>query len=98
MSLRPTGNGIRLLGLPVGTLLHIGGGVVVEVTGLRNPCARIAAFQPGLLKKVVGRDEARNPVRKSGIVSVVTKGGEVRPGDPIRVELPDGPHRPPDRV
>ncbi|MEV5434971.1 MOSC domain-containing protein [Streptomyces sp. NPDC052682] len=89
---------IDLLGLPVGTLLHLGDEAVVEVTGLRNPCVQIEAFQEGLLKKVVGRDESGAVVRKAGIMSVVKVGGVVRPGDAIEVELPDGPHRPLDRV
>jgi MOSC domain-containing protein YiiM len=70
----------------------------VEVTGLRNPCHQIDDFQHGLLKQVVGRDQAGNLVRRAGIMGVVAKGGEVRPGDPIRVEPPPGPHRPLDRV
>ncbi|WP_459754847.1 MOSC domain-containing protein [Streptomyces sennicomposti] len=93
-----TTSGIDLLGLPVGTLLHIGDEAVVEVTGLRNPCLQIDNFQDGLLKKVVGRDEAGNVVRKAGIMSVVQVGGMVRPGDTVTVELPDEPHRPLDRV
>ncbi|MEU8363244.1 MOSC domain-containing protein [Nonomuraea sp. NPDC048882] len=93
-----TTQGIDLLGLPVGTLLLIGGEAVVEVTGLRNPCLQIDGFGKGLLKEVVGRDEAGNLVRKAGIMSVVRTGGVVRPGDLIEVRLPDGPHRPLDRV
>ncbi|GHE54043.1 MOSC domain-containing protein [Streptomyces spiralis] len=93
-----TTRGIDLLGLPVGTLLHIGDEAVLEVTGLRNPCAQIDGFQGGLLKQVVGRDAAGNVVRKAGIMSVVREGGVVRPGDAIEAELPEGPHRPLDRV
>lgn len=93
-----TTSGVDLLGLPVGTVLRIGDDAVVEVTGLRNPCLQIDGFQDGLLKQVVGRDEAGNIVRKAGIMSVVREGGVVRPGDVIKVELPDGPHRPLDRV
>ncbi|GAA4216697.1 MOSC domain-containing protein [Actinocatenispora rupis] len=93
-----TTRGIDLLGLPVGTLLRLGDAAVVEVTGLRNPCRQIDTFQNGLLKRVVGRDEAGNIVRKAGIMSIVRHGGVVRPGDAIAVELPDGPHRPLDRV
>jgi len=92
-----TTRGIDLLGLPVGTLLRIGD-AVLEVTGLRNPCVQIDNFQDGLLKRVVGRDEAGNLVRKAGIMSIVKEGGEIRPGDVIKVELPSGPHRPLDRV
>jgi MOSC domain-containing protein YiiM len=28
------------------------------------------------------------------VMGVVIAGGDVRPGDPVRVELPDGPHHP----
>ncbi|MFF3929319.1 MOSC domain-containing protein [Streptomyces hirsutus] len=93
-----TTRGIDLLGLPVGTLLRIGDDAVLEVTGLRNPCLQIDNFQDGLLKQVVGRDEAGNLVRKAGIMSIVKEGGAVRPGDAIRAEPPGGPHRPLDRV
>jgi len=93
-----TTSGIDLLSLPVGTLLRIGDEAIVEVTGLRNPCLQIDNFQDGLLKKVVGRDEGGNIVRKAGIMSVVQVGGVVHPGDTITVELPDEPHRPLDRV
>ncbi|MFI6804867.1 MOSC domain-containing protein [Streptomyces luteogriseus] len=93
-----TTRGIDLLALPTGTLLRIGDGAVLEVTGLRNPCLQIDLFQDGLLKQVVGRDEAGNIVRKAGIMSVVREGGVVRPGDTIAVELPSEPHRPLERV
>ncbi|WNI20651.1 MOSC domain-containing protein [Streptomyces sp. ITFR-16] len=93
-----TTRGIDLLALPAGTLLHLGDEAVVEVTGLRNPCLQIDAFQEGLLKQVVGRDERGTVVRRAGIMSVVTAGGVVRPGDPVRVELPAEPHRPLERV
>lgn len=93
-----TTTGVDLLALPTGTLLHLGDEAVVEVTGLRNPCRQIDHFQGGLLKQVVGRDEAGDIVRKAGIMSVVLVGGVVRPGDPVKVELPAGPHRPLERV
>ncbi|GAA0666479.1 MOSC domain-containing protein [Streptomyces thermocarboxydovorans] len=93
-----TTRGIDLLALPTGTLLHIGAEAVVEVTGLRNPCVQIDAFQEGLLKQVVGRDADGNLVRKAGIMSVVRQGGVVRPGDTIKVKLPAEPHRPLERV
>ncbi|MFH8836929.1 MOSC domain-containing protein [Streptomyces sp. NPDC017868] len=93
-----TTRGIDLLALPTGTLLRLGAEAVVEVTGLRNPCAQIDDFRHGLLKQVVGRDENGEIVRKAGIMGVVLTGGEVRPGDPVRAELPTGPHRPLERV
>ncbi|MGW2180257.1 MOSC domain-containing protein [Streptomyces sp. NPDC001732] len=93
-----TTRGIDLLALPVGALLRLGDEAVVEITGLRNPCLQIDNFRDGLLKHVVGRDESGLIVRKAGIMGVVTAGGVVRPGDPIEVELPAGPHRPLERV
>ena len=83
---------IDLLALPVGTRLHLGATAVVEVTGLRNPCAQIDGFQPGLLAAVLGRDAEGNVVRKTGVMGVVREGGEIRAGDAIRVEVPAAPH------
>lgn len=90
--------GIDLLGLPTGTLIHIGAEAVVEVTGLRNPCAQIDNFQNGLLKQVARRDDGGSIVRKAGIMGIVQTGGEVRPGDQIKAVLPEPPHRPLERV
>ncbi|MEV4458021.1 MOSC domain-containing protein [Microbispora sp. NPDC049633] len=89
-----TTRGVDLLALSTGTRLHLGETAIVEVTGLRNPCLQIDGFRDGLLKAVLNRDEEGNLVRKAGIMGVVLAGGEVRPGDPIRVEPPAGPHQP----
>jgi MOSC domain-containing protein YiiM len=89
-----TTRGVDLLGLPTGAWLHLGSTAVVEVTGLRNPCAQLDGIQPGLMAATLGRDENGNLVRKAGIMGVVLAGGDVRPGDPIHVELPPQPHRP----
>jgi MOSC domain-containing protein YiiM len=89
-----TTRGVDLLSLPAGTRLHLGAGAVVEVTGLRNPCIQLDRFQPGLMAACLGRDGDGNLIRKAGVMSIVLAPGEVRPGDPIGVELPPGPHRP----
>ena len=93
-----TTRGVDLLGLPAGTTLRLGGTASVEVTGLRNPCKQLDGLQPGLMEAVLDRDESGNLVRKAGIMSVVVTGGEVRPGDEVRVELPPEPHRPLEKV
>jgi MOSC domain len=85
-----TVRGLDLLGLPRGTRLHIGAEAIVEVTGLRNPCAQIDGLQRGLMKAVLDRDEEGRLVRKAGVMGIVIAGGHVRPGDDIRVELPRG--------
>ncbi|HZP19228.1 MAG TPA: MOSC domain-containing protein [Bauldia sp.] len=88
-----TTRGLDLLGLPVGTRLRLGDEAVVEVTGLRNPCSQLDAFQPGLMRAVLGRDAEGNLVRKGGIMAIVVAGGELRPGAGIGVQLPPAPHR-----
>jgi len=89
-----TTRGVDLLGLPAGTRLHLGAAAIVEVTGLRNPCTQLDQIRPGLMAATLGRDEHGGLIRKAGIMGIVLVGGEVQPGDPIRVELPSAPHRP----
>ena len=96
--------------MPGSSLLDLGG-PVARLTGLRDPCAQINAFRPGLLKVVLSRadgtptDEpapstaspecATAPViRKAGVMAVVESGGEVVPGRPVTVTLPDTPRVP----
>lgn len=82
--------GVDLLALPLGTRLAIGDEAVVELTGLRNPCSQIDGLSKGLMKELVSVDERGDTVRRAGVMSVVVAGGEVRPGDGIRVILPAG--------
>lgn len=93
-----TTRGIDLLSVPRGTILRIGAAAAVEVTGLRNPCAQINTFQPGLLKSVIGYDDAGNLLRRAGIMGVVLQSGAVQPGDEIVIELPALPHLALERV
>jgi MOSC domain-containing protein YiiM len=86
--------GVDLLGLGTGARLHLGADSVVEITGLRNPCVQLDRFRKGLMAAVFDRDADGGLVRKAGVMGIVLNSGEVRPGDPIRVELPEGPHRP----
>jgi MOSC domain-containing protein YiiM len=89
-----TTRGVDLLGLAAGTRLCLGNTAVVEVTGLRNPCAQLDKIHKGLMAATLDRDARGNLVRKAGIMGVVVAEGEVRPGDPIRVEPPPPPHQP----
>jgi MOSC domain-containing protein YiiM len=45
------------------------------------------------MKAVLDKDEQGNLIRRSGIMGIVLEGGEVKPGDAIRVELPPEPHQ-----
>jgi MOSC domain-containing protein YiiM len=90
--------GLDVLSLPRDTQLHIGPSAVVQVTGLRNPCKQLDGFQPGLTQAVLERTPSGELIRKCGIMGVVLSGGEVKPGDPITVVLPDGMHHKLERV
>jgi MOSC domain-containing protein YiiM len=90
--------GIDLLALPRGTILRIGDGVELEVTGLRTPCHQINDFQPGLLSAVLSKGERGKIVRKSGIMAVVKTGGMVKAGDVIQSVYPEKPYLPLERV
>ncbi|MEV2258714.1 MOSC domain-containing protein [Streptomyces anulatus] len=91
--------GVDLLGLPTGALLRLGEEAVLEVTGLRNPCAKINDFRQGLLAEVFALDPVSGGFTfKSGVMAVVRAGGTVRAGDTVEIELPPPPHRTLERV
>lgn len=93
-----TTRGIDLLGLPTGARLHLGTEVVVEVKGLRSPCAQIEHFRAGLMSAVVSREANGKVIMKTGVMGVVIKGGIVEPGDEIDTEFPPEPHVPLEKV
>ena len=86
-----TTSGIDLLALPLGTQLRLGGAAVIELTGLRNPCAQIDDnIGQGAMAATLARAADGTLIRKAGVMAVVLEGGEVRPGDAVVVEmLPD---------
>jgi MOSC domain-containing protein YiiM len=86
-----TTRGINLLELPRGARLRLGAEAIVEITGLRSPCKYIDDFKPGLKSAVLAEDSSGGIIRKSGVMAIVLAGGDIRPGDAIIAEMPDGP-------
>jgi MOSC domain-containing protein YiiM len=92
--------GIDLLALPLHTQLHIGPNpataAILEVTGLRTPCAQIDSFRPGLQQHLYGppAPNTTKPTLRAGIMSTVLRGGDIHPNDPIHISLPAQPHQP----
>ena len=87
-----------LIALPVHTELHFASGAVVQLTGLRNPCAQIDAFDKGLLAAMLDQDAQGQLVRKTGVMGVVLQGGAVQAGDAVGLVLPAEPHQSMERV
>ena len=72
----------------VGVCLAAASAIDLALRGRRR-----ALGAAGLTAAVLERDAEGRVVRKSGVMGVVLEGGEVFPGDPIVVELPEAPHR-----
>jgi MOSC domain-containing protein YiiM len=88
-----TTSGLDLIRLPVGTALRIGDALLI-LTGLRNPCVQLDAFQGGLQAAMLSRNDDGTLLRKAGVMSVVVHGGEIRAGDAITVSFPPGDSMP----
>ena len=83
-----TTRGIELETLPSGTLLAIGDEALLELTGLRTPCALIDRFRRGLKGKLITPLSDTVPFR-AGVFATVRSGGSVAPGDRVRLTLPE---------
>lgn len=75
--------GIDLLGLSRGSRLRLGAEVVIEITGLRNPCKQIDGLAKGLMAATLDKAPDGSLVRKCGVMATVVSGGVVGVGDPI---------------
>jgi MOSC domain len=82
-----TTRGIDLLSLSTGTQLQIGADVLIEITGLRNPCSQLNGHTPGLMAALIERAPDGSLVRKCGVMGIVIAGGEVHPGDTIAIHF-----------
>ena len=80
-----TTRGIDLLALAQGTRLQLGCEVVIEITGLRNPCNQLNRLAPGLMNAVLDRAEDGSLIRKCGVMAVVVQGGQLEVSDAIEI-------------
>ena len=71
--------GLSIHGLPAGQRLHLGDQVVLEVTGLCEPCSRMDEIRAGLRETLDG---------KRGVLTRVIQGGDVQVGDSVAVQGP----------
>ena len=85
--------GIALEHLPLGTKLHLGEKAIIELTGLRTPCGQIDRFQKGLRSKMF-RTDGDAPKYRCGVLAIVVTGGQVSPGDSVKVQAPLDPCSP----
>jgi MOSC domain-containing protein YiiM len=81
--------GLDLEKLPLNTVLRIGNSADIQLNGLRTPCILIDRFKAGLKDRL--REGTSGAIFRSGVMAIVLQGGDVDPGDPIRVVLPPPP-------
>ena len=72
--------GLDLTNFPLGTCLRIGNSAIVELTGLRTPCALIDRLQKGLKRAMIMKHE--QPMFRCGVLGVVRATGQSRPAIP----------------
>jgi MOSC domain-containing protein YiiM len=84
--------GLDLTKFPLGTRLRIGSSAIVQLTGLRTPCALIDRFQKGLKRALIMKHE--QPIFRCGVLGIVRDTGQIAPGDRITVELPSSNRQP----
>ncbi len=92
-----TTTGVDLFALPTGTVLLLGDEAMIVLTGLRNPCGQINGLQEGLLGELRVKVDGET-VRRGGVMSMVVRGGDVRPGDRVHIGLPPGAPMPMQKV
>ena len=70
------------------------GDSVIELTGLRNPCAQINTYRDGLLSAFRSENPDGETIRRAGILAIVISGGTIRIGDEIHIKIPHGKSEP----
>jgi len=82
---------LSLLELEAGSVLQLGTDALIQITGLRGPCAKIDRFQRGL-RKAVTANRGGQAYMKGAVMGVVIAAGTVSVGDVIRISQPaNGP-------
>lgn len=83
--------GIDLLSLPRNTILAVGENVLIQITGLRDPCDQLNSIQEGLLNALIFKNTEGEIIRKPGVMAIVLEGGKIQKDDKIVVKLPKKP-------
>lgn len=89
-----TTRGIDLLGLSAGTRLRLGADVLIEITGLRNPCRQIDGLAKGLMAATLDTADDGSLIRKAGVMAVVVTGGALQVGNSVTLESVPLVHEP----
>jgi len=82
---------LSLLELQAGSVLRLGSDALIQISGLRGPCAKIDRLQRGL-RKAVTANWGGQAYMKGAVMGVVIVPGTVSVGDVIRIiQLTTGP-------
>jgi MOSC domain-containing protein YiiM len=85
--------GVDLLALSAGTKMLFPSGAVLQITGLRNPCAQINGHSPGLMSALLAWADDGFLIRKGGVMAIVLSAGHICAGDSVTFLSSDGPHQ-----
>jgi MOSC domain-containing protein YiiM len=85
--------GVDLLALSAGTKMLFPSGAVLQITGLRNPCAQINGHSPGLMNALLDWADDGSLIRKGGVMAIVLSAGHICAGDSVTFLSSEGPHQ-----
>jgi MOSC domain-containing protein YiiM len=78
---------LNLFELQTGSVLQLGTDARIQITGLRQPCAKIDRFQHGL-RKAITTERNGQSFMKGAVMAVVISGGTISAGDIIQIFTP----------
>jgi len=82
--------GVKLASVPAGSVLELPSGARLLVAGRNDPCVNAAAELSRKYGPAVGRDFVKESFGRRGVIGRVLETGAVRPGDAVRILVPDG--------
>jgi MOSC domain-containing protein YiiM len=82
-------SGVKLADVPEGSVLELPSGARLRVSGRNDPCVNAAKELSETYGSQVGQYFVKQAFGRRGILGTVLQTGEIRPGDDVRILLPD---------
>jgi MOSC domain-containing protein YiiM len=82
-------SGVRLADVPQGAILELPSGARLLVSGRNDPCVNAARELSETYGSVVGQYFVKQAFGRRGILGTVLETGAIRPGDEVKILVPD---------